>query len=369
MNGEKKRVTYLDIAKGVGIIMITYGHVTKLANPIDNFISLIKVPIFFVVAGILFGLNEPYNKMGLKDYFFKLLKSIGVPYVFFSVFFILISAVQSWCCGVEDFSFLKKYLYYTITLRGCTTLWFLPCFIIAEVIFFLLMKKRHKVIFTGLFLVLPVLGRFLQHTLETMGTSLDEKQFTLIAAPYLFISKSIIFVWFILAGYLIYYLFDKWKNANGLFMVIGFVLLIATWYFSKICTNVDVNKLKFGTKPILFFFVSAIGCLGLLLVIRFMSQYLRFPVLTYFGKNSLGLMAVHLCFYIVDIVQYGWIGVFTLSETVCKRYYLETTGILILTLLLSYAVIEIINHYFPIVFGKKQISLSSVIFNNKNQNN
>lgn len=33
---RKRRIKYIDLCKGLGILMVTWGHITKLGNPVDT---------------------------------------------------------------------------------------------------------------------------------------------------------------------------------------------------------------------------------------------------------------------------------------------------------------------------------------------
>lgn len=33
---KKRRIKYIDLCKGLGILMVTWGHITKLDNPVDT---------------------------------------------------------------------------------------------------------------------------------------------------------------------------------------------------------------------------------------------------------------------------------------------------------------------------------------------
>ena len=52
----KKRIRFLDVAKGIGILMVTFGHITELDNPVDHYMSLYKITMFYVVSGYLLSL-------------------------------------------------------------------------------------------------------------------------------------------------------------------------------------------------------------------------------------------------------------------------------------------------------------------------
>ena len=71
--------------------MVTWGHITKLGNPVDTWAASFKMAIFFVAAGYLIQYADSYRTQTLKGYAVKLLKSLMLPYVLFSILSILIS--------------------------------------------------------------------------------------------------------------------------------------------------------------------------------------------------------------------------------------------------------------------------------------
>ena len=48
---KKRRIKYIDLCKGLGILMVTWGHITKLDNPVDTWAASFKMAIFFVEIG------------------------------------------------------------------------------------------------------------------------------------------------------------------------------------------------------------------------------------------------------------------------------------------------------------------------------
>ncbi len=91
----KERNIWIDIAKGIGIILVVYGHVLRgLDNaqlPInkeffitsDLFIYSFHMPLFFVLSGLLFkkGLNK-YKSKGLLN---NKIKTILYPFIIWSI--------------------------------------------------------------------------------------------------------------------------------------------------------------------------------------------------------------------------------------------------------------------------------------------
>lgn len=39
---RKRRIKYIDLCKGLGILMVTWGHITKLDNPVDTWAGIIQ---------------------------------------------------------------------------------------------------------------------------------------------------------------------------------------------------------------------------------------------------------------------------------------------------------------------------------------
>ncbi len=76
----------ISICKGLAIILMVMGH-TEGPHLLLNFIYLFHMPLFFITAGYFFGrkhLDSPW------DFCMKRLKGLYVPFVKWSVFFLLI---------------------------------------------------------------------------------------------------------------------------------------------------------------------------------------------------------------------------------------------------------------------------------------
>ena len=50
---DKKRMDYIDIAKGIGIILVILGH-RNISTDIKQFIYTFYMPLFFMLSGYLF---------------------------------------------------------------------------------------------------------------------------------------------------------------------------------------------------------------------------------------------------------------------------------------------------------------------------
>lgn len=78
------RFIFVDILKGMAILLIVYGHIMPGVIPfLDEWVSTFHIPLFFFISGLLFN-NEKY-----RDNFAAFLKSIlrGLvrPFLLFSI--------------------------------------------------------------------------------------------------------------------------------------------------------------------------------------------------------------------------------------------------------------------------------------------
>lgn len=135
----------LDIAKGIGIILVVVGHCIKSYTIPGIFIYAFHMPLFFLISGICFN-GEKYQEF--KPFFYKRLRQLLVPAVTFSAIIVLVS----YCLLGND------NLLYNLSWEGFPhAIWFLGVLFIVEIAYWLLyqLAKTKKAI--CLYIVLGVL--------------------------------------------------------------------------------------------------------------------------------------------------------------------------------------------------------------------
>ena len=85
-----KRLGYLDMAKGIGIILVVAGHSGLVAEKLLTWLASFHMPLFFMVSGMLFFHKREEEKSLLKT-IQKKAKGILLPYLYFSIIYILIN--------------------------------------------------------------------------------------------------------------------------------------------------------------------------------------------------------------------------------------------------------------------------------------
>ena len=82
---SKKRVAWIDIAKGIAIFLMVCGH-TSIPHGVSKWIWSFHMPLFFIVSGMLF-VPERYPKF--VAFVKRRLQTLIVPYLFFTLVVIL----------------------------------------------------------------------------------------------------------------------------------------------------------------------------------------------------------------------------------------------------------------------------------------
>ena len=77
---ELKRIEYIDIAKGLGIILVVIGHCIDGKTFPGTWISSFHMPLFFILSGMCFNASR-YTS--LIPFFYKRFKTLFLPLLFF----------------------------------------------------------------------------------------------------------------------------------------------------------------------------------------------------------------------------------------------------------------------------------------------
>ena len=140
----KQRVQWIDTTKGIGMLLVILGHFMN-DNMLVDAIYIFHIPLFFIMSGYLFDINK-----GNKTFLESKLRGLVLPY--FSLGIPIIAAQMIF--GKEEF--LQDGVLHYIVQQKYTTMWFLACLVIVNILAFILLKISSKnwVILTLAFLLL-----------------------------------------------------------------------------------------------------------------------------------------------------------------------------------------------------------------------
>lgn len=244
----KERINYIDNAKGIAMYAITIVHLTNSKLYESTFFSLFKVVIFYIIAGMIIG-QKTQKDVTIMSMIKRRGLSLMFPYIFFSMFVILIHMFRLVLLGKNFVSTFKSDLFDFISLRGINTLWFLPTLFIGGIIFMLIMKRKWVLRFC--IVLLPMVGVWSKWILTNFFPVIinSEDALTIISNVVLVIGKSAVAVWFMIVGYILFKsaIFCKYEK------YIAIVSLLMTILISSFNPKINLNTLYLGENPVLFF--------------------------------------------------------------------------------------------------------------------
>lgn len=352
----KKRILYLDMAKGVGIVLMIAGHLIGALQSIDykpyfppsyQFISSFHMPLFFVISGILLRITREEER-DMRQVICRKAKTLLVPYVSFSVIYFVMNIFT--CIFFPDiltFPELGRFFIYSVTFRGVSVLWFLPALFLGEVIFLYWRRRMADgrldlaVLAVGfvIFFFSPVFaweGWEANPALMTAGALLQTA------------ARGFLACTFLLAGYRSVSFLQKREQKSLPELLLGAALLACAGFLCFRNDSVDFNYMVFD-HFILYVLCACCGSFGVILLCKNIG---RCRLLLFYGTNSLVIMATHMEFKVMlHTIQISyWLNHFV---TRAKEWVLYATMAACITILEA-GIVYLFNHYFYFLIGRKK---------------
>lgn len=362
---KKKRLDYLDMAKGVGAILVLLGHLQG-----DEFFSLspyiltmcewifsFHMPLFFIISGMLIFHRGDLNK-DINDLAKKRFKGIMIPYYWFSLFYLSV-VFYAFFSGTVLKETVFENLWYVISTYGMNVLWFLPALFFGELLFIMIMQKvKDKRVGVAIVVLLGAIGLVGAYVMVGMSyeTDIAKRMHELCTA----LLRPLVVATFIMIGYYaqmvseIIFSEDSKKFvllSNRVVQIIaGACLMVAGFMLVKINHGVDFRSMVY--KNVLSYYACAIlNTAGLILVMKGLTKNF---VLSFFGVNSLIFMGVHnsktVLYYAMNAAMY-------INQYVTRAKGYVSYFVIVMVILIYVAImILLINNFVPFIIGK---SLSS----------
>jgi len=124
----KQRIDYIDIAKGIAILLVMAGH-SSLHTSITDFIFAFHMPFFFMISGV----TTNYD-MEWKPFIAGKVKHLLLPFLIYSV---IVSILQ---CHLSPLSTSDYYIDFLCHGWKGIALWFVPVLFIAQIVTFFISK-------------------------------------------------------------------------------------------------------------------------------------------------------------------------------------------------------------------------------------
>ncbi len=280
-----KRVEYVDIAKGIGIVLVVMGHNDfALISPFAHkLIYSFHMPMFFFMSGMFLKPDLPFW-IFVRQRFKKLLK----PFLFILLFIYFTSISFSKVSIWEASRRLIKAMYANGHYLDWVQLWFLPhLFVVSLFAYFFVHAMRHtrfSRLRWAILTVLYVVGVLSIKFFSPFEFNWLGKNFVLYGLPF---SLDIVLVsgfFFLLAYELNQKQCASFLESPLTLFISGLTLIFLVWYFPS---KIDFNIRRFDSLPI----NTIEALLGIFFILALSKQLERVGWLSalfkYIGQGSL----------------------------------------------------------------------------------
>ncbi len=271
----ERRIDYIDIAKGIGILLVLFGHLLP-NNELKIWIYMFHMPLFFIVYGMI-SKNELFIATVYKRFV-----GIYIPYILWGLIF---AGFTFYNCALLVYGTNKS----LISAGSSGMLWFLTVMFFASVLSALvqkIVKEKRNVEFVAIII------------LVTIGTVIHYVgNFKNYGVPF---SANVVFVsaGYIILGKIIADNFDKIytllkNNLARTVVSVAFLLVAIFGIFLKTETGYpQMATLDVGFIPI-YFIISVLPCLGLMIISKMLSTAKMKKILIFLGQNSMTIFITH----------------------------------------------------------------------------
>ena len=370
MSDNKKRLDYLDMAKGLGMVLVLIGHLqgdsiftfSPYIHPLCVYIFSFHMPLFFIISGILIAIKNdeirPFREVAKARF-----SGIMIPYFWFS-FFYMIVVVVALCKGEIATGSLYLNIWYVLGMYGMNVLWFLPALYLGELLFIFTRRKiRDDIPFASVIVLSNAVVYFVSYFLGIIkydtpfGERLHELAIVLL--------RPVLVCGFITIGYYLNRLLKKRSRIGDFFnrpelndkgkisgryrlayIVLGLMLFGVCFAFFRINDGIDFRTLAF--RNVFFFFLCALsGSFGMLSLCKGLP---RVGLFCYWGMGSLVFMATHNS---QTVLTFALKTAMYVNQFLTRaRGYICYAIVIIVITAYSTLMIYLIRRFFPFIIGK-----------------
>lgn len=283
----RERIKWLDIAKGIAILLMIAGHISLIPwDPFRKIIFSVHMPLFFIAAGYALGIHN--GKIKIKQSAKRLL----IPYCATAILtsaliynikgtFNFMNEIERliWASGVPTNYGPGLPVTGEATIPVIGAIWFLPCMFFGKLLFqsiLHLLEKRSEYIRAAAVILISAIGYIVgQHYKIPLG--IDISLFSTI---------------FFYAGYLM----KKFNLMEKKLHIIGIAAMLL-WYLAIRFNGIEMSARFYRDFPYCIFVILGAAA-GSFVIFAVSSEILeQIPLISSFlifcGKNSLTILCIH----------------------------------------------------------------------------
>lgn len=326
-----ERYEFIDLAKGVCILLVAFFHIVGRPFPdsVNSTLSSFRMPLYFILSGIFFS-----RYGGMKEFVIKKVNRLLIPFLFCWLIRAAMCIAYYFRSLVVDVSLSFDYAYLLSKIfdssLGCfMPLWFLPCLFFCGVFFYFILMfcdffRKNRIAWLIV----------LSGTVGVMGFILYDLDIQL---P-LWIDNAMVSLPFYAFGYLLRKQTDFLQSSkyNKIYILLSVTLFVLTFII-----NIKSLSKFCDLKVVSFVSYYLCGVTGTLAVLLLSKKIIRIPIISLYGRYSICILMTHFLFVpvlyntgIIDIVES--LGVNALFFKVCYYIVVMSSYLLIIPFMIKY---------------------------------
>ncbi len=271
---DSKRVTWIDLAKGICIILVIMVHVVG-GNKLGIVGLQLRVPLYFTLSGLFF---KDYGSF--KTFLLKKTNKLIVPFVFF--YFVSQTVIKLWPADFELIGFQGYLTVFKSDMWFNIALWFLLCLFEVNVIYYVVQRicrakwLRYCVVFAA-----GILGAILSKHEINLPIYIDS---ALTALP-IFVFGTTIRQSAIMQE-------SKHATLQAVAGCIAIIGLVVLWKF------ITPSSIEFRANVISGSYVVALisSCVAVVSLLLICKRIKWLPFFSYIGRYSIVMLCVHILY-------------------------------------------------------------------------
>lgn len=337
MTQTKARIEFLDLAKGICIILVVFYHTTKFYGedmPAADFFKAFRMPLYFFLSGVFFKTYDGFfsfakrkvNKLLIPFIFWYVVGSVCISILLYRVWGIVLERA-------DNFSFWGSMgEFFTREDFPNSPIWFLLCLFEINLVFylvFLLAQKSPKYQTWIISIASILLGLF--------GVFLGIRHFNL---P-MFLDSSLSSLPFFAVGYVTFRhtSFLKPNKLDKYNWLIIFVFFVLVYLFAG---DYSLKYNSYSHQGVLSMYPC--GIMGVFAVVLLAKNLVRVPVVSWWGRYSIMILVSH------RLVYQAWAPLVSL-------FHLSSWGSIMTNLFLTFSsyfvLIPFMRRFMPHVTAQK----------------
>ena len=314
------RKGWVDALRALAILLVIYGHCAQDYLKFFVFTSPVKMPLFFAITGYLFGVKD------WRTFVSQLMKKVVIPWLILGLLPSLFMIPFKGFVNVID-TFLG--------LLSGRELWFFPCFIIGQVLFYLICRCCRK----------PLWIAIASFACFVLGIVLCRRDIL----NYAMFNRGLTVLPFFFVGYLFRRYERQFVRISWIYVGSAFVLYLGLCWLSMVLFQgkvIDVHLGIYYNFPYCLFLIY-LGCF--ILFTAGAKSCFFFKPLSFIGQNTLVLYIWHGIAVTILVKGFLFFGI-----AIPSNWWTALIKVIWACALCGVCAV-LLNRYLPIVVGKKSV--------------